>query len=119
MGDATIRTGLTSRGFCALSPYNGDANLYAVSAINLGNNFISKLEIVSALNSFNISTHLYHYNNRNCTKNYNPKVYLSAIQSVSMYWFYDEDSNRTNLPTLPLSDPEKSGSWINSLQVNK
>ncbi len=61
MGKVTNRTSQTSQGFLAISPWDGNKNSYAYSAINLGSNFISKLEIVSSLNCLNIGRDNYHY----------------------------------------------------------
>jgi len=111
MGKVTIRTGLTSQGFIALSPWKGDNSIYEYSAINLGNNPNSLIEIVSALNSFNLTWDQYHFNAYNCLSKYNPKVYIGAVQSVAFEWNFDNNSGLLNLPNLPLGDPQKSGSW--------
>ncbi len=104
MLSSQARSSHTSQGFLALSPWKGDYNNpHAYSAINLGNNFIAKLEIVSSLNSFNITHLLYHYDYLNCTEKYNPKVHLGAIQTASTNWIFDRDSNR--------AEAIKSGSW--------
>ncbi len=89
--------------------------------INLGNNSNSKLEIVSSLNSFNLAYYQYHFNDGNCVKKYNLKIYFGTIQSVAHQWNFDTDSSRQNL----LGGVEKSGSWPqktrvqNSITVNK
>lgn len=103
MGQVTVRTSLTSHGFIGLNPWLGGNSPYCVSAINKGNNPITYLEVVSALNSFNLASHLYHYNTVNCPMHYNPKVYLGAVQSVANGW------NSDNNMGLPGSG--KSGSW--------
>ncbi|HBD06395.1 MAG TPA: hypothetical protein DCY93_03180 [Firmicutes bacterium] len=110
MGKVTVRTIRTSGGFLALSPWGGDYGPYDYSAINLGNNFIAKLEIVSSLNSFNISHHLYHFNYINCPEKYNPKVYFGTIQSVSFWWLYDNQTGQTNGLANQDGSPQKSGS---------
>ncbi len=89
MGDGKVRTGFTSRGFCALSPWNQSNAIYSAGMINLGNNFYTKLEIVSALNSFNTARCEYHLNYTNCAAKYNPKLYLGTVQSVAYGWNYD------------------------------
>ncbi len=106
MGQVTIRTSLTSRGFCALSPWNGSGYEYSVLQIKLGSNPISKMEIVSLLNLSNTGFQMYHYNYVNCTKKYNPKVYLGAVQNVSKAWQVDLQ-NGTN-------SGQKSGSLNNT-----
>ncbi len=115
MGKVTIRTGLTSQGSLSMNPWKGDRSIYEFCTINKGNNFISLLEIVSSLNVFNIAHWQYHYYYINCTEKYNPKVYLSAIQSVSYQWNYDTQTGQTNPLPNPAFDPQKSGSCFMKL----
>ncbi len=61
MGQVTIRTGQTSRGYLGLTAYTKNMSLYEVTNINLGTNPLSKIEIVSALNSFNLTPCEYHF----------------------------------------------------------
>ncbi len=111
MGKVTIRNGLTSRGISALSPWNESTKTYSVLMINLGNNPISSLEIVSAINSFNLTYGTYYYYYRNRPEKYNPKVYLSAIQSVAYQWDYDEQNPEKTDPKWAAAGLQKSGSW--------
>jgi len=104
MGKVTIRTSLTSQGYLVLSPWDGNANQYAILAISAGTNSISKLEIVSSLNSFNLARFNYLFNYTICTKKYNPKVYLGAIQTVANMWNYDSQNGQ--------NWAQKSGSWL-------
>ncbi len=107
MGSVTTRTSQTSRGIHVLSPVNGAVSDYSLTTINLGSNSISKLEVVSSLNSFNIAHAMYYYHYAYTSK-YNPKLYLgSAIQTTSSDWNNDYDSARQNL----LGGVEKSGSF--------
>ncbi len=110
MGSVNIRTSHTSQGSLTFNPYNGDANQYAVSAINLGSNPLSKLEIVSSLNSFNIARWQYHYNYGVCTKKYNLKVYLGAVQSVAEAWQLDNNTG--------IKSDQKSGSLLQTKHLN-
>jgi len=104
------RTSLTSRGFCGISPWNYSSGTYSVAMINIGNNFISSLEIVSALNSFNLGRSQYHFNYNECIKKYSPKVYLGTIQTASTNWLYDVQKDQTNeLGRIP-NGVQKSGS---------
>ncbi|HBD05917.1 MAG TPA: hypothetical protein DCY93_00710 [Firmicutes bacterium] len=112
MGSVTIRTGLTSQGFIGLSPWGGDNSPHDFSALNLGNNFIANLEIVSMLNCFNLADRMLHYNFYNCPERYYyyPKVFLSTVQSVAYGWIWDSQTGQTNgLGMLP-SGHQKSGS---------
>jgi len=106
MGEIKIRNSLTSRGYLGLNPYIGNLGKYEVANINLGNNPLSKIEIVSALNSFNLAPCQYHYNYYNCLDKYYPKIYLGTIQGVGYHWNYDADSSRPNGQNWE----EKSGS---------
>ncbi len=86
----------------ALSPWNDSKYTYAVGMVNLGNNFIDKLEIVSALNSFNISAQMIYYDSRNRTGKYYPKIYFGAFQTASRDWNFDYSPG--------LKSEQKSGS---------
>ncbi len=106
MGSVNIRTSQTSRGIHAQSPIDGAVNIYTLTTINLGNNPLSKLEIVSSLNSFNLASAMYYYSSNGYPQKYNPKLYLSAFQTVSPEWNSDYDTARKNLA----QGVEKSGS---------
>ncbi len=111
MGKVTIRSSQTSQGFMALCPWNDSNHIYSSTQLNLGNNPISSLEVVSALNSFNIAWDEYYYSYTNCIQKYNPKVYLGAVQSASTNWNFDQQNGQINgLGNLP-GGYEKSGSW--------
>ncbi len=111
MVSVTIRTSVTSQGFIGLSPWLGDRSIYEFCTISKGNNPLSKIEIVSALNSFNLTWDQYYYNSNNCPQKYNPKVYLSALQTVGETWIFDRQNGQKNgLPNLP-EGVQKSGSY--------
>ncbi len=111
MGSVTNRTSFTSRARASLSTWNDPNYTYTVLQLNLGNNPLRKIEIVSALNSLNYGYHTYYYDYRYCYEKYNPKVYLGAVQGVAYQWNRDVQNGQTNgLPDL-LGKAEKSGSW--------
>ncbi len=111
MGTVTIRTSLTSQGFIGLSPWGGDNSPHDFSALNLGNNSNSKLEVVSLLNCLNTADRMLHYNYYNCPERYYPKVYLGTVQSVAYGWNWDTQTGQKNsLGNLP-GEAQKSGSW--------
>ncbi len=85
-------------------PWNKEVEKYTTGQINLGSNPISKLEIVSSLNSFNLGRMMYHYNYTVCTQKYNLKVYFGTIQSVNESWNWDNN--------MGLSADQKSGSCV-------
>ncbi len=112
MGKVNIRTSYTSRGFVGLSSYNDVNFTYSVLMINLGSNPLSKIEIVSSLNSFNLERELYTYYYANRTKKYNPKVYLGAIHTAAKNWISDiQNGQKNGLPNLAAGTQQKSGSW--------
>jgi len=61
----------------ALSTWNVPTYSNSVLQLYLGSNFISRLEIVSSLNSLNIAVYLYSYHEPSGTK---------KIQSKGVYW---------------------------------
>ncbi|HBD06379.1 MAG TPA: hypothetical protein DCY93_03100 [Firmicutes bacterium] len=96
----------------SFGPWNYESQNYALGQINLGSNPLSKVEIVSVLNSFNYATFSWWYDAPYATPKYNPKVYMSTVQSVSKSWLYDYQTGQTNgLGRLP-EGGEKSGSYI-------
>ncbi len=86
-----------------MNPWINSAATYSVYGMILGSNPLSKVEIVSALNSFNLGHYQYHFNYPYCLSKYNPKVYLSAVQSVGSAWQMDTQNGQ--------NWGEKSGSW--------
>ncbi len=108
-----VRRGYAARGFCMFSPWIDNAYIYSNLQLNMGSNFISKLEIVSSLNVLNLGRAYFYYASSNRTKKYNPKVYLGAVQNVAYTWNTDEDSARKNLG----QGVEKSGSCFNNIAL--
>ncbi len=102
MGKVTIRSSQTSQGSLSFNPWNGDDNPYAFSAINLGSNPIANVEIASSLNLFNIAHIMYDYYYIFRLPKFNPKLYLSTVQSVATAWNGDTNPG--------LSSAQKSGS---------
>ncbi len=89
MGGANVRTSCTGRGTHFFCPWTNVKHIYSAGQINIGNNSISRLEVVSALNVFNLATYNYHYNQSACTEKFNLKAYLSAIQTIANGWDFD------------------------------
>ncbi len=103
MGSVNIRRGYTSGGYCVLSPWNDAGYSYCILQLNIGYNPISKLEIVSALNSFNLAVAMFYHRYDNRTAKYNPKAYLGAVQTFAGQW-------NSELGKLGEGNPG-SGSW--------
>ena len=106
-GGEPLRYVHTAQAFCTISPWNDNESIYGIGQINLGNNFISNLEVVSALNTLNLSTNSLHYNHANCTSRFYPKVYLSTLQSVALQWNYDSQKYANKPIQKPSTWPEK------------
>ncbi len=120
MGKLTGRTSCTSKGFIALAPWFGDYSIYEHSVLNLGTNPNSRLEVVSLINILNISSHLYSYDYNNRAAHFNPKVYMSTVQTSSINWIFDRQNGQTNgLPNLVPGGYEKSGSIIKNIKLHK
>ncbi len=99
-----VRRGYAARGILGQSPWTIGDFKYSAVQINLGNNFISSLEIVSSLNLFNLARYYYLFNYQTCASKYNPKIYLGTLQTTSKEWNYDNNSG--------LKSEQKSGSWL-------
>lgn len=103
MESEEVRRGYTGRAFCAFSPWIEASKTYSILQLYLGNNPLSKLEVVSSLNSFNIADAMYHYNSYDRPLKYNPKVFFGTIQTVSIQWKDDLGTGSEKY--------EKSGSY--------
>jgi len=106
MGEVKVRSSFTSRGWISFGPWTQEKYSYALAQINVGSNPNSLLEIVSAPNITNYGTNSFWYDSPGAPKKYNPKVYLSAVQSVADQWNFDRDYSRENLA----QGDQKSGS---------
>ncbi len=112
METVTIRNSRTSRGYITLSSWNEEGGyIYTLGQIYLGSNPNSKLEIVSLLNFFNSGNLELFYDDRFCYQRYNPKLYLSAFQTVATNWNYEIQNGQKNDLGNLLGKAEKSGSW--------
>ncbi len=109
MGSVNLRTSRASKGFMALSTWTGSGSIYSL-AINLGNNSMTRIEIVSLLNCLNLGRDIFHYNFYNCLQKYNPKVYFGAIQTVTDDWNYDKQDPAKVDQKWVTDGQEKSGS---------
>jgi len=86
------RTSFTAQAKAGFGPWIHNNYKYSIGQINLGSNPNTKLEIVSVLNLRNLATDSFFYNTENSAVKYNPKVYISAIQTASKNWIYDNNS---------------------------
>ncbi len=101
------RNRFTAKAKAGFGPWIATEYKYAIGQINLGNNSNSRLEVVSLLNIPNLAVDSFFYNYVNCPLKYNPKVYLSTLQSVSCNWIIDVQTAQN----YPAEKYEKSGSW--------
>ncbi len=93
----------TARGWHILSAWYDDNHLYSILQLYLGNNFINKLEVVSALNTLNIGAHMYRYNNDTGAPIYTPTLYLGTSQTIATGWIWDGkfDTISSKIPGWP------------------
>ncbi len=106
MGSVTLRTSQTSKGTHMFTSWSDARCTYSIAMVNLGSNPISKLEIVSALNSANLGDYMFYYNSGYFLSKFNLKYYLGTIQTASVEWNFDYDSARKG----ELGGTQKSGS---------
>ncbi len=103
-GAAPLRYGFTSTAWDSFSPWNDQVYSYSLGQINKGYNPLSNLEVVSALNTVNISTQMYAYSPTNRTAKYYPKVYIGPSKTIGQLWLYDiQNGTETTLPNWPNS----------------
>jgi len=99
----------------SMNPWINPDCTYVIIQLLIGSNSLSKLEVVSALNSFNLGHEMYAYYCYTRTEKYNPKVYLGAVQSMSTDWNLDEQDPTKVDEKWASNGQEKSGSWPNLL----
>ena len=98
-GGAPARYPYTAGAYIGLSSWSHDIYTYSIAQLNLGNNPLSRVEVVSSLNLFNQARYTYHYNYSNSPERYYPKVYLGTTQTVALGWIYDLQKIE-NYPTI-------------------
>lgn len=76
----------------SLSPTNANEFIYSISSMNLASNSISRLEIVSLTNIYNISGAYLYYDEQYHTLKYNLKVILGSLISTAVWWNYNHDN---------------------------
>jgi len=112
MESELLRKAYTARGFLAFAAYLGSSNSYELANINIGNNPLSKLEIASALNTFNIAHEMYSYYYSSRPLKSNIKWYHGTIQSVATWWNLDQEDPKKVDKKWSAGEVEKSGSLI-------
>ncbi len=106
-----VRRVYTGRGFCGFSPWIHPNYAYSLVQLYLGSNPLSNIEIVSALNSFNIAYGIYYYFYGDRPEKYNPKLYFGTIQSVAKQWNFDQQNPEKIHPFWVSDGLQKSGSY--------
>ncbi len=92
-GGAPLRYDFTSRAFHALSPWNDATCAYSILQLYKGYNPLSKIEVVSTLNTLSQAVDMYFYNYGAYPAKYALKVYLGTSETIGTNWIYnDEDS---------------------------
>ena len=88
-GGAPLRYEYTAGGFSSFQPWNETSCAYSILQLYKGYNPLSKLEVVSTLNTLNLGRAMYYYGYDINTKKYNPKVYLGTTQTIAYVWNFD------------------------------
>lgn len=91
-GNNGLRDVYTSKGMDAFTPWKNPANMYSELQLYLGYNPISKLEVVSLVNLFNLSHYSLSYYEPTRTSRYYPKIYLGLLSTTSADWLMDHQN---------------------------
>ena len=106
-GGAPLRYDYTAPGYCALSSWNDATYTYSILQLNLGSNPISKIEVVSTLNTLNLGRAMYYFYYKYRLPKYNIKVYIGTSQTIAIQWNFDLQ-NIENYPSIwPEVKPQK------------
>ena len=108
-GAAPLRYGFTSTAWDSFSPWNDQVYSYSLGQINKGYNPLSNLEVVSALNTVNISTQMYAYSPTNRTAKYYPKVYIGPSKTIGQLWIYEDKIDTSTTPPTTIKITEIPG----------
>ncbi len=91
-GAVPTRYQVTARSKLSFSPWFESPYSYSILQLQIGDNPLSNLQVVSSLNTLSEASLRYHYNYQNCPSNYYPKLYLGTIQTISDRWLYDRQT---------------------------
>ena len=106
-GAVPTRYQVTNRGQLALATWNNRNYIYCLMQINKGNNPIGNLQVVSTLNTLNLSHEMLHYNYANSLERYYPKVYFGTNQTIALSWIIDAQNYAGSDIKYPSIWPEK------------
>ncbi len=98
---------VTNRGKLALATWNNRNYIYCLLQINKGNNPIGNLQVVSTLNTLNLSHEMLHYDYENSLERYYPKVYLGTTQTIAYAWNFDYQKGINHPSIWPEKGPQK------------
>ncbi len=98
-GGAPLRYEYTAGGFSFLQPWNETSCAYSILQLYKGYNPLSKIEVVSTLNTLNLGRSMFYYGYDINTKKYNPKVYLGTPQVLGTGWQNDIQTG-INYPSI-------------------
>ena len=93
---APYRYGHTAVGWDSFSAWNDPAYAYSLGQINLGNNPLSLLQVVSLLNLNNQAYEMYAHSPINRPSRYYPKVYIGTTKTISTSWLYNDENGWKN-----------------------
>lgn len=83
----------------ALTPWNNPVRVYSELQLYLGANSISRLEVVSLINIFNLSQYLLSYYESTRTSRYYPKIYIGLLSTSSSGWLMDFQNGKNTTYT--------------------
>ena len=89
--------------------FNKKQHFCLLFCILLGSNPNSRLQVVSALNTVNISTQMYAYSPTNRTAKYYPKVYIGPSKTIGQLWIYEDKIDTSTTPPTTIKITEIPG----------
>ena len=111
-GGAPLRYEYTAGGFSSFQPWNDPSCAYSILQLYKGYNPLSKIEVVSTLNTLNIGRNSYYYAYDTSTAKYTPKVYLGTSQTIAKNWNYDRQNNIKYPSIWPLNAAQKGEDYL-------
>ena len=98
--------------------YTSTETQYSLLQIANGNNLYHKLEVVSGLNLFNVSTGMCYTNALDRNPKYNIMFILPTLQTLSIRWIYDAENATNQVKIDPKSWPQNFGQTTQKGEAN-
>ncbi len=107
-GGAPLRYVFTAQTIAMFQTYTSTETQYSLLQIANGNNLYHKLEVVSGLNLFNVSTGMCYTNALDRNPKYNIMFILPTLQTLSIRWIYDAENATNQVKIDPNTWPQNS-----------